>query len=322
MDLDIIHTHTEFSMGLLGKYVASRLKIPTIHTYHTMYENYTHYIMDGLLVQARHVRKISRYYCNSSTAIIAPSALTKATLESYGVTTPIQIIPTGVKINKKQVNQINKLRQSLGLKPDERVLLSLSRLSKEKNLTAVLEMYQKVKGIFPTVKLVIVGDGPERSAMEEFNRIHKLGILFVGSIPHEQVSIYYQMADLYINASQSESQGLTYLEAVTNGCPLIAHRSRYLESIIKKPAWGTLYDEDLSFDQAVIDFLSNQKVGQTVEVDNTSLCELSSEHFASQVLNYYQDILNAYDSEDSKLFDGLYAKTKDIVREIMIGAKV
>ncbi|WP_282920569.1 glycosyltransferase [Ignavigranum ruoffiae] len=99
-NIDLVHTHTEFSLGMTGRYVASRMKIPTVHTYHTMYENYTHYIMNGHLIQPKHVRTISRMFCNDSDRLIAPSQLTADTLLSYGVTVPIHVVPTGVNIPK------------------------------------------------------------------------------------------------------------------------------------------------------------------------------------------------------------------------------
>ena len=97
-ELDIVHTHTEFSLGLAGKYVASRMKIPIVHTYHTMYENYTHYILQGQLIQVSHVRYLSKLFCNQTQGVITPSDLTHDKLREYGIQERIEVIPTGVEM--------------------------------------------------------------------------------------------------------------------------------------------------------------------------------------------------------------------------------
>lgn len=321
MDLDIIHTHTEFSMGLAGKYVASRLKIPNIHTYHTMYENYTHYILDGLLVQAKHVRMISRYYCNLSNGIIAPSQLTKETLENYGITVPIRVISTGVNIPNYQPEKSNYLRERLKIQPDEKVLLSLSRLSKEKNLIEVVRSYAELKRLDSSLRLIVAGDGPEREELELYNERHHLDIDFVGFVEHEKVSQYYQLADLYLNASESESQGLTYLEAIVNRCPIIAKRNDYLETIMCQKAFGLLFDDDYPLIEACRDFMQEQESGRIGEIDTDNLYAISSEKFADDVEAYYYQTIEEFSGYDRRLFDGVFLRMKKIIREIMIGVK-
>lgn len=321
MDLDLIHTHTEFSMGLAGKYVASRLKIPNVHTYHTMYENYTHYIMDGLLVQANHVRIISRQYCNQSTAVIAPSELTRDTLLSYGINVPIEVIATGVKIPEYQPEASLELKAKLGIPDNDRVLLSLSRLSKEKNIQEVLEAYQVLKAEDPHLHFVVAGDGPERENLESFSCRHQLGIHFVGFVPHEEVWRYYQLADLYLNASESESQGLTYLEAIVNRCPVIAKENDYLKTVIQDPAFGLLFTDDYSIVDASRDFLGRLASGQVEKINTDNLYQISAKKFADQVENFYGRMIDSYSCEDNKLFDLVFGKVKNVIREIVLGGK-
>ncbi|MCR8969427.1 glycosyltransferase family 4 protein [Facklamia sp. 7083-14-GEN3] len=322
MNLDLIHTHTEFSMGLAGKYVASRLKIPNIHTYHTMYENYTHYILDGLLVQANHVRVISRQYCNQSNAVIAPSQLTKDTLKSYGIHVPIQIIATGVNIPSFNPEDAKSLRKSLGFTDQDRVLLSLSRLSKEKNIIEVLHSYCELKQNEPELKLVIAGDGPERENLEQYSRKHDLDVRFVGFVDHDEVWRYYQMADLYVNASESESQGLTYLEAIVNRCPIIAKSNDYLKIVMQEEAFGALFDEDYPLDQAIRDFLEKIDSNQVDPINTDNLYEISVEKFGDQVLAFYQQVIERYIEEENGLFDRVFGKVKNVIREIVIGGKI
>ena len=128
-NIEIIHTHTEFSLGMAGKYVASRMKIPNVHTYHTMYENYTHYILQGNLIHASHVRYLSKLYCNQTQGIITPSRITHDKLREYGISEKIEIIPTGVQMPKYLLENRVDVRSELHLKETDVVLLSLYRVS-------------------------------------------------------------------------------------------------------------------------------------------------------------------------------------------------
>ena len=132
VELDLVHTHTEFSLGLTGKYVARQLDIPCIHTYHTMYEDYLHYVVKGKVLRPSHVKLISKHFCNQTAGIIAPSEKAKNKLLSYGITTSIKVIPTGVNLKKLSAKSTRDIRQELAISDDDLVLLSLSRLAQEK----------------------------------------------------------------------------------------------------------------------------------------------------------------------------------------------
>ena len=302
--------------------MASRLKIPLVHTYHTMYENYTHYIMDGMLLQPSHVRALSKQYCNRADGVIAPSHLTQDTLQDYGVTVPIQVIPTGVPIQAVKTDLQQDLRQKMGIQAEDTVLLTLSRLSKEKNIQEVLEAYKELRQTNKKLQLLVAGDGPEREALELYCRKHHLEVDFVGFVDHEHVSDYYQIADLYLNASQSESQGLTYLESLVNRCPIIAKENDYLKSIMVKDSFGRLYTNQETLAGVTAEFLAEQAAGQIAPIQASDLYELSSEKFADEVLAFYQKMQEAYAKEEHDLFDVFFNKIKQGVRELVIGDKI
>lgn len=137
LELDLIHTHTEFGAGMLGKLVGKKMQIPVIHTYHTMYEDYLHYIAKGKVVKPAHVKYFSRFFANHSSGVVCPSERVIEKLKSYGVKVPMRIIPTGIEVEKFKRPDITnemkqKLRDSLGIKEDQLLILSLSRLSYEK----------------------------------------------------------------------------------------------------------------------------------------------------------------------------------------------
>lgn len=319
--LDIIHTHTEFSLGMAGRYVASRMKLPTIHTYHTMYENYTHYIMNGYLVRPSHVKLVSKLFCNGAKGIITPSQLTYDKLAEYGVKEEMRIIPTGVAIPTYQPECRATLRDELGLKSDDTVLLSLSRLSKEKNIAAVIAAFAKVKEQLPSAELVIVGDGPERAILEEQAQASPASeaIHFIGQINHQDVWRYYQMADLYVNASDSESQGLTYLEAFANHLPIVAKRNDYLSEIMEDDSFGALFETESEFAQVVIDYLQARAAEEVSEIDEETLYPLSVTSFGERVEQFYQDVIDKYQQEDNGVFDKIFGSVKQLFNEMKSG---
>ena len=100
LDLDIIHTHTEFGTGWLGKFIAKKLDIPVVHTYHTMYEDYLHYIAHGKILRPFHVKQVIRTYCHHLSGLICPSQRVVDSLKGYDIFVPMQVIPTGVNLDK------------------------------------------------------------------------------------------------------------------------------------------------------------------------------------------------------------------------------
>lgn len=136
-ELDIIHTQTEFSLGLLGKLVAKALRIPVVHTYHTQYEDYVGYIAKGKLIKPSMVKYIMRTYLSDLDGVICPSRIVLNLLDGYGVKIPKQVIPTGIPVENYRREDISEetiknLRTELGLADNDTMLLSLSRVSFEK----------------------------------------------------------------------------------------------------------------------------------------------------------------------------------------------
>lgn len=213
-----------------------------------------------------------------------------------------------------------EVRRELNLKDTDVVLLSLSRVSKEKKIDEVVAAYPKIKEQIPNARLVVAGDGPILEDLKDLNQEKQLDIIFVGGVDHDQVYRYYQMADLYINASDSESQGLTYLEAFANRLPIIARRNSYLESIMPNQNFGALFDNQEDLSKVTLDFLTKKASDELQLIDQSQLVELSSEFFGERISKFYQEVIEDFTSStDLKKFDKLYIKIKDTIREMMIG---
>ena len=300
LELEIIHTHTEFGTGFLGKMVANRLRIPVIHTYHTMYEDYLHYIANGKVVRPSHVKHFIKMFVNHSTGVVCPSKRVVDTLKRYEVDVPMRIIPTGIDVSRFSRPDItkkdtNQLRDKLGLHTDDLMILSLSRISYEKNIHVIVQQFPEVLMSYPNARLVIVGKGPYREDLEELSR--QLGvedyIQFTGEVPHEDVAYYYHAADYFVSASTSETQGLTYAEAIASGTQCIVEGNDYLNQLLNDESLGITFEQDADFSESFVSYVQ-QQIAIDPRVRQKKLMEISAERFGDEMIKFYQEMIAYY----------------------------
>lgn len=263
--LDIIHVQTEAGIGIYGRLLASKLKIPLVYTYHTMYVDYTYYVTKGVLDPAAKgiVKKWTKSVSSSVTEMTTPSLKTKNALREYGVDRYINVIPNGIDLEMFEErnidkNFINEFKEKNKIE-DKYILLSLGRVAKEKAIDVLLEGYATFlkNSTNDNTVLLIVGDGPDRNRLE--NLAFELGIsknvIFVGKVPHEQVPYFYFMSNLYISASTSETQGLTFIEAIAAKTLVLCRFDENLEDVIKEGKTGFFFSDNKSFNQKLISIL-------------------------------------------------------------------
>lgn len=294
--LDIIHTQTEFSLGLLGIWIAKELRIPVVHTYHTQYEDYVHYLAKGMVIRPSMVKYIVRGFMSDLDGVVCPSEIVYDLLVGYKIKAEKRVIPTGIdlaKFDRPELSRedIMKLRFKLGIAEDEIMLLSLSRISYEKNIQAIVEALPMVLEENAKVKLVIVGDGPYADDLKALvAQLHiEDSVIFTGMIAPSDTALYYKAADFFISASTSETQGLTYLESLASGTPIIAHGNPYLDNVISDKAFGTLYYESRDLAGAIL-----EAILATPDMDEKKLAdklyEISAENFGRRIYEFYLDL--------------------------------
>lgn len=255
---DLIHSQCEFSSFLIAKWIGEKLRIPIVHTYHTVYEDYTHYFSAGRPWGKQAAALFSRFILERTDRVIVPTKKVAGLLAGYGVDRPMEVIPTGIRTErfvpirsgsgaKEQQAERSRIRQSLGIGEEKTVLLALGRLAKEKNLEELITFFGRLDE--PGMELVIAGDGPERKALEALagqqkgrERIH-----FAGMIPFEETPAWYRAADLFVCASRSETQGITYLEALSAGLPVICRKDECVEGIVMDGLNGCVYENWMDF---------------------------------------------------------------------------
>ncbi|USS92924.1 glycosyltransferase family 4 protein [Fructilactobacillus ixorae] len=303
LGLDLVHTQTEFSMGMIGKFVARNLNLPCLHTYHTMYEDYLHYVANGRLLKPIHVKEGTLAFCHHLDGIVAPSKRVLDKLTDYGVKSPIRIIPTGVDLQHYEAATTGDVRAELGLTADQPVLLSLSRLAYEKDVDTLIDQMPTILEAVSNAHLVIVGDGP--AADDLHAEVARLGlqahVTFTGEINNQNVNAYYKMADLFVSTSNSESQGLTYIEAMAADTKVVVASSPYTDDLINDPSLGKTFTTLSEFSADVIDYLQHPAAfPDKPELRQQKLHDISAAYFVDQVSAFYQDAVSRYVATENK----------------------
>ena len=292
--LDIVHTQTEFALGMIGKYVAHQLKIPAIHTYHTMYEDYLHYVLNGHLLRPYHVKQFTNAYLKNMDGVIAPSKRVEALLKRYRVNIPMRVIPTGVDINSLNKPETVDVRKELDIPDEVPVLLTLSRVAEEKKIDRILNAMPEILDEFPQTRLVIAGDGPDMEVLQE--QVERLtledSVIFTGDIPHDDVGSYYKMADLFVSASDTETQGLTYIEALASGTKCVVYDTDYTEHVFADEEFGKVFNGPGEMLNEILFYL--RKGRKSIQPDKLSakMEQISAQKFASSVYQFYQDTIS------------------------------
>lgn len=255
---DIIHSQAEFSTYIWARRLAEQLAVPLVHTYHTIYEDYTHYFSPSRPMGRKLAAGFSRRALAPVDAVIAPTGKVRTILNSYGIRAPIHVSPTGLDLtyyrparSQAERSQIQRLRRELGISPEQRVLLSLGRLAREKNIEELFDLLAAMDD--PHLTLLVVGEGPHREQLEARARRSpaRERIVFTGSVPPAQTASFYHLADVFVSASRSETQGLTYIEALASGLPAVSRRDPSLDGVIVDGVNGWQYDTVEEFRDAI-----------------------------------------------------------------------
>jgi 1,2-diacylglycerol 3-alpha-glucosyltransferase len=308
MKLDIIHVHTEFGIGLFARIVSKRLIIPLVSTYHTTYEDYTHYInplhMKSVERLARRsVSKLSKLYGSSCQAMISPSEKTKEMLLGYGITREIYVIPTGLNLSrfdKKNTNpaMVKSLRAKYGISEETFVILYVGRLAKEKSIDYVIDGFNELDLAHQDIKLMIVGGGPDEEGLVHLVKTLKIEdkVIFTGKIPSLEVPAYYHASDAFVSASLTETQGMTFIEALAAECPLFARPDDVLTELVIEDKTGYYFKSTHEFASKVMHHLSKTKK-QREEMCIAAKAQVriyDDREFGKAVENVYQTTIHNY----------------------------
>ena len=294
---DVIHSQCEFFSYHFAKRIAKRTGAPIVHTYHTLYEQYTQYIVPSRRVGRQLCKYISKNRLKKARVIIAPTQKVEDALHGYGVRNKVRIVPSGIELRQHKArltdDQRTRLRHELGIADDEVVLLNLGRLGNEKRVDELLLLFGGVKEKFPKLRFLIVGDGPARYSLETLTRLLKLEdrVRFTGMVSPTEVQNYYQMADIFVSASTSETQGLTYAEAAANGLPLLCRQDPCLDGLLIPGENGFAYTDAQSFYEGLTALLDTDARVRAGTKSRAIAEEFGCEVFGRRVEAIYEEAL-------------------------------
>ncbi|MEG2321960.1 MAG: glycosyltransferase [Bacilli bacterium] len=299
-NLDVIHSQTEFGIGSFARILGKQFNIPVVHTYHTSYEEIVDYVTKGFFENSskKAAEYFAKFYCDKTVSeLIVPTKKTYDLFkDKYKVKRNIYIVPTGVEIerynpNKFNKNTILKLKEKIGLKQNDVILLYVGRLGYEKNIQYLINNHANIVKKNPNCKLVIVGDGPEKEKLMKLVTKNKItnNVIFTGKVSLEEVGLYYQLGDIFVTASLAETQGLTVLEALAAYLPCVVIKDDSYKDAIIDGINGFMFKNKKNYIDIINDLVSNKekRLFMANEAGASSLNH-SASVFGDRVLKVYR----------------------------------
>ncbi len=292
---DIIHSQCEFSTFSLARKISEVTDAPIVHTYHTIYEDYTHYFSPSIRLGKKAVKLFTRHISRYTDCIISPTEKVRNILKKYNCKVPIEVIPTGLDldaiVSDKDDAERKAFRKSIGIPEDKRVILYAGRIAEEKNLDELIDFLGKNKP--ENAVFLVVGDGPYREQTEQ--KIKDSGLwditIMTGKINYSQMKDYYCVGDIFVSASQSETQGLTYIEALANGLALLCKKDECLYEVLEEGVNGYFYTDEREFSDALNRLMTDDISALKKKAAEIAKFKFSKETFAEKIERVYIDLL-------------------------------
>lgn len=265
---DLVHIQTPFVAHYLGLKIAKKLKLPTVVSYHTFFEEYLfHYFPFAPKEFMRYIaRRFSRSQCNQVDGMVVPSTAMKQVLGNYGVTKSMNIIPTGLKLNSTSLNvdaeKIALFRDKLGITSNRPCLVHVGRIAFEKNIEFLLQVIRRVKQSIPDLACIIAGEGPALADIKK--QVNQLGlsgnVYFTGYLDRKTtLPVCYAAGDAFVFSSRTETQGLVVLEAMAMGVPVVSTAVMGTKDILHPQLGALVAEENVDdFSAKVIRLLSDK----------------------------------------------------------------
>ena len=313
-NLDIIHTHTEFGIGTFARVIGKQFDIPVVHTYHTMYEDYVHYITKGYFdgPSKKIVEYLTKFYCDKTIEeLIVPTKKTYDLFKGkYKYDRNVHIIPTGIEIDrfykeKIELSDLNNKKTELGITSGDLVVLFVGRIASEKSVDFLINNHSHLLKKNKNTKLLIVGDGPDLDNYKKLAKKNKIenSVIFTGKVPWNDIPLYYNMADIFVTASHTETQGLTVVEAMAASVPVVALDDESFRNTVIDGLTGYLFKNKKEYINSMIDLICDKEkrknMGNQGRINSETY---SSKYFAERVLDVYKLALKDRTLKNNRTF--------------------
>lgn len=299
-NFDIIHVHTEFSIGMIGMKYAKKYNVPCVATYHTNYEDYFHYfttkckkIRNVILYSL--LKKLIKKTKSYSQCYIVPTAKIESVFKKYNFNFPVEIIPSGIDLERfkkenQDINRITEIKNKYELN-NKFVYCFIGRMSPEKSIDILLNAFAQSEN--DNAVFLICGDGPVSNSLKDLAKKLQIEnkVKFTGDISYKDIGLYYNCCDVFLNASTTETQGLTYIEALASSLPLIIKEDEATIDLLSDNGYYFNTTEELI---EKMNLLSNDKVllNKLKENATKSIEIYSKEVYAKKIETIYKRLID------------------------------
>ena len=297
---DIVHVQTPFIAHYQGVSIARELGVPVIETYHTYFEEYLYHYVP--LMPRRLMRFIARRFtssqCNALDALVVPSRAMQDALEDYGVRCPMQIIPTGMEMDRFAAGDGSRFRERLGIAPGQPTLVHVGRIAHEKNIDFLFRVLAEVVTRRQDVVMIVAGEGPALEHCKTYAQALGLTkhVRFVGYLSRDSALLdCYKAGDLFVFSSKTETQGLVLLEAMALGVPVVSTAHMGTADIVKPERGARMApDDEAGFADIVVGLLNDPQTRAAMAHEaKAHAATWSASAMTTRLIDFYRGAIDA-----------------------------
>lgn len=320
-DPDIIHSQHPFLLGMTAFRLARIHSLPLVFTHHTLYEEYTHYVPGDSPMLKRFIIELGTRYANLANLVFAPSESIRDILRKRGVTTPIQVIPTGVCVEKFANGKGTRFRKGKNIPDNIFVVGHMGRLAPEKNMEILSRAVVDFLKSHDDAVFLLVGSGPSRKTIAEIfanagmtSRLYLCGVLEKAELADALTAM-----NVFAFTSTSETQGMVLTEAMAAGLPVVAFDAPGVREVLQDKVNGRLLlEKSVPAFSAALDWVyqrSPDEIAAIITAARATADTFSISASAGQALLAYESLLplpenRNYQEEEDPSWDQLRARIK------------
>ena len=297
-DFDLIHIQTPFVAHYAANKMSKQLGVPCVETYHTYFEEYMHnyipMLPKGILKAI--VRMFTRRQCDSVNALVVPSCAMKDVLNDYNISTPAQIIPTGINLQLFDNGNGEQFRKKHNISEDQPVSVHIGRIGFEKNIDFLFHVHKTVVEACPDAIFIVAGEGPALKHLQHLaERLHlQDNVRFVGYLDRKtELLDCYRAGNVFVFSSRTETQGLVLLEALALGVPVVSTAVLGTRDILLAEKGALIASENVDvFASKVIQVIQDRQLQAYLAEEGKAYArEWSHEKVTERMVDFYQAVL-------------------------------
>ena len=298
-NLDVIHSQTEFGVGYFSRIIAKKLSLPIVHTYHTLYEDYVHYVTHGHFdnFAKKLAIKITKYYCEKrcDELIVPTDKIKDLFINKYNIIKQVNVIPTGIDIDKFKITpsmkkNIQTIKNKYKINDTDFIIGSVGRIAPEKSFDKLLYNIKDMIKVNTNIKVLLVGGGPDLDNLKKLTKKLNLEnyVIFTDKIDYDLVPTYFNIFNVVVSFSKTETQGLTIIEGLAASKPTLCIEDDSFRAMIEPNYNGYLFKNDTEFKDYIFKLMNDQKLYKDMSTNaRNSTYKYSKEVFAADILKVY-----------------------------------